>query len=223
MSMARKRLLRDFQRLQDDSPTAYNASPKNNNILQWNAVIFGPSDTPFEDGTFRLRLDFNEEYPNKPPMVQFLTRMFHPNVYADGRLCLDILQTHWSPIYDVSAILKSIQSLLHDPNPQSPANAEAAQLFRENRREYETRVQQIVEQSWMDADNESDESDEEEMNETKMKDEKLEMINENEQIPINNNNNTTTTTTSSSTSNNNNSEETSSNNNEDNLRDSNIS
>ena len=32
-------------------------------------------------------------------------------------------------------------------NPNSPANAEAAQLWQENRREYAKRVQQVVEQS----------------------------------------------------------------------------
>ena len=42
------------------------------------------------------------------------------------------------------------KSLLHDPNPNSPANNEAAQLFRENKREYEKRVQQIVQESWLD-------------------------------------------------------------------------
>jgi len=30
-------------------------------------------------------------------------------VYADGSICLDILQNRWSPTYDVSAILTSIQ------------------------------------------------------------------------------------------------------------------
>ena len=30
--------------------------------------------------------------------------MFHPNVYNDGSICLDILQNQWSPIYDVGAI-----------------------------------------------------------------------------------------------------------------------
>ncbi len=30
-------------------------------------------------------------------------------VYADGGICLDILQNRWSPTYDVSAILTSIQ------------------------------------------------------------------------------------------------------------------
>lgn len=68
-----------------------------------------PSDTPFEDGTFKLTMEFNEEYPNKPPTVKFVSKMFHPNVYADGGICLDILQNRWSPTYDVSAILTSIQ------------------------------------------------------------------------------------------------------------------
>lgn len=74
-----------------------------------NAVIIGPSDTPFEDGTFRLVMHFEEQYPNKPPGVKFISTMFHPNVYATGELCLDILQNRWSPTYDVAAILTSIQ------------------------------------------------------------------------------------------------------------------
>lgn len=41
------------------------------------------------------------------------------------------------------------QSLLDEPNPNSPANSLAAQLYQENRREYEKRVATIVEQSWL--------------------------------------------------------------------------
>jgi ubiquitin-conjugating enzyme E2 A len=74
-----------------------------------NAVIIGPADTPFEDGTFRLVMHFEEQYPNKPPSVKFISQMFHPNVYATGELCLDILQNRWSPTYDVAAVLTSIQ------------------------------------------------------------------------------------------------------------------
>jgi ubiquitin-protein ligase len=61
-----------------------------------------PDDTPWEGGTFRLKLEFSEEYPNKPPKVSFVSAMFHPNVYNDGSICLDILQNQWSPIYDVA-------------------------------------------------------------------------------------------------------------------------
>jgi ubiquitin-conjugating enzyme E2 A len=96
-------------------------------------------------GTFKLTLEFTEEYPNKAPVVKFKSHMFHPNsehflflfcfqmtsdtmlaaryqmmfaairwfmvaVYNDGGICLDILQNQWSPIYDVAAILTSIQA-----------------------------------------------------------------------------------------------------------------
>ncbi|CAG08801.1 unnamed protein product [Tetraodon nigroviridis] len=217
---ARRRLMRDFKRLQEDPPTGVSGAPSENNIMLWNAVIFGPVGTPFEDGklsrkglsqlhppswasvaawsdiisadscviafspplelpslhpcffyfflspclyfsdrifvlvsagTFKLLIEFSEEYPNKPPTVRFVSRMFHPNVYADGSICLDILQNRWSPTYDVSSILTSIQSLLDEPNPNSPANSQAAQLYQENKREYEKRVTAIVEQSWADS------------------------------------------------------------------------
>ncbi|KAJ0988055.1 hypothetical protein J5N97_006411 [Dioscorea zingiberensis] len=145
---ARKRLMRDFKRLQQDPPAGISGAPQENNIMLWNAVIFGPDDTPWDGGTFKLTLQFTEDYPNKPPTVRFVSRMFHPNIYADGSICLDILQNQWSPIYDVAAILTSIQSLLCDPNPNSPANSEAARMFSENKREYNRRVRDIVEQSW---------------------------------------------------------------------------
>ena len=35
-------------------------SPCSDNVLLWNAVIFGPEDTAFEDGTFKLLLSFDE-------------------------------------------------------------------------------------------------------------------------------------------------------------------
>ncbi|XP_055711657.1 ubiquitin-conjugating enzyme E2-17 kDa isoform X1 [Phlebotomus papatasi] len=117
---ARRRLMRDFKRLQEDPPTGVSGAPTDNNIMIWNAVIFGPHDTPFEDGTFKLTIEFTEEYPNKPPTVRFVSKMFHPNVYADGGICLDILQNRWSPTYDVSAILTSIQVRPHLPHATSP-------------------------------------------------------------------------------------------------------
>ncbi|CAL5418259.1 unnamed protein product [Camellia sinensis] len=84
-------------------------------------------------------------------------------VYADRSICLDILQNQWSPIYDVAAILTSIQvvrllilgepppidledcaSLLCDLSPNSQANSKAARMFSENKREYNRRVREIV-------------------------------------------------------------------------------
>jgi len=126
------------------------AAPLENNVMAWPAIIFGPDDTPWEGGTFKLLLEFTEEYPNKAPKVKFISKIFHPHVYGDGKICLDILQNQWSPIYDIAAVLTSIQSLLSDPNPASPANAEASQLYERDKREYNKRVRAVVEASWMD-------------------------------------------------------------------------
>ena len=145
---ARRRLIRDLKKMQADPPSGISAAPTGDDIMRWTAVIFGPQDTDWETGTFQLEVVFSEEFPTKPPEVKFLTRMFHPNIYADGKICLDILANQWSPIYDIGSILTSIQSLLCDPNPSSPANSEAAKLFNENRHEYNKRVKECVEDSW---------------------------------------------------------------------------
>eukprot|EP01126_Amoeba_proteus_P037791 TRINITY_DN3915_c0_g1_i10.p1 TRINITY_DN3915_c0_g1~~TRINITY_DN3915_c0_g1_i10.p1 ORF type:complete len:128 (-),score=2.19 TRINITY_DN3915_c0_g1_i10:245-628(-) len=60
-------------------------------------------------GIFSMSIKFSEDYPSKPPKVRFTGTMFHPNVYGDGSLCLDIIQEKWSPIYNVNTILISIR------------------------------------------------------------------------------------------------------------------
>ncbi|CAD8150708.1 unnamed protein product [Paramecium octaurelia] len=147
---SRMRLVRDLQKLKQMIPQGFQAAPFDDNILLWEAVIFGPDQTIWDGGIFKLLLEFTEEYPLKPPNVIFKTKIFHPNVYADGKICLDILQNQWSPIYDVWAILTSIRSLLNDPNPDSPANSEAAKLYLEDKITYFKRVEECVEESWID-------------------------------------------------------------------------
>ena len=134
-------------------------APADQDLFKWNAVILGPNQTPWEGGTFKLTLTFSTDYPNKPPKVKFTSKMFHPNVYNTGDICLDILQSNWSPIYDVAAILTSIQSLLTDPNPNSPANGEAAKLYSDDRREYNRRVKASVEETWVGEDDDDDDDD----------------------------------------------------------------
>ena len=149
--MAGRRLLKDLKKIEKESEEGQNlgitATPEEDSLFRWNAVIFGPDETEWEGGIFKLSLEFTEEYPNKAPKVKFLTKMFHPNIYNDGQICLDILQGMWSPVYDISSILTSIQSLLCDPNPKSPANNEAAELFNKNYKEYVQRVKEMVEKS----------------------------------------------------------------------------
>lgn len=50
----------------------------------------------------------------------------------------------WSPIQSVEKILISVMSMLAEPNDESPANVEAARMWRERRGEYESVVREGV-------------------------------------------------------------------------------
>ena len=87
----------DYKKIIDDKNFLITAEPNEDNMMIWYAIILGPDDTVWEGGVFKLQLEFTDEYPNKPPTVKFFTKMFHPNIYNDGKICLDILQKEWTP------------------------------------------------------------------------------------------------------------------------------
>ena len=150
MSMTLKRLIKEYTQLCENKVDGIEVNlVSKDDYMIWNAKIQGPKDTPFENGTFELLIRFNESYPIKPPAIQFLTPMFHPNIYNDGKICVSILQNDWSPIQNVRTILISIMSLLMDPNPNSPANAQAAQLYNKNRQEYYETVKTLISKKYL--------------------------------------------------------------------------
>ena len=73
---------------------------------------------------------------------KFVPPLFHPNVYPSGTICLSILNEEegWRPAITLKQVLIGIQDLLDDPNPNSPAQQEAYQLFTSNKTEYKKRV-----------------------------------------------------------------------------------
>ena len=60
------------------------------------------SDSPYSSGVFFLSIAFPTDYPFKPPKVNFTTRIYHPNINANGSICLDILRDQWSPALTIS-------------------------------------------------------------------------------------------------------------------------
>eukprot|EP00793_Prasinoderma_coloniale_P000913 PRCOL_00007003-RA len=139
-SAAMLRLAADLKAINQEPPSGCSASPNSeDNMFVWSATIFGPDETPWEGGVFSLRVTFGENYPEKPPRVRFTSE--------DGTLCLDIIQDQWSPCHNICTILSSIQSLLCDPNPNSPANPEAAQLFTHDKSAYHKRIRRCAQKS----------------------------------------------------------------------------
>ncbi|XP_011782886.1 PREDICTED: ubiquitin-conjugating enzyme E2 C-like isoform X2 [Colobus angolensis palliatus] len=84
----------------------------------------------YEDLRHKLSLEFPRGYPYNAPTVKWLTPCYLPNVDTQGNVCLDILKDKWSALYDVRTILLSSQSLLGEPNIDSPLNTHAAELWK---------------------------------------------------------------------------------------------
>jgi len=155
---ALRRLMTEYKQLSINSPEGILAGPVNEeNFFEWDALITGPEGTCFDGGIFPAKLHFPTDYPLSPPKMIFKCNMFHPNVYADGRVCISILHApgddptgyesrseRWSPVQSVEKILLSVVSLLAEPNDESPANVDAAKMWRENRKEFNARAARLV-------------------------------------------------------------------------------
>ena len=140
-----KRLANELKNYSDDdSGGQVTAGPKDEDKLElWVATMIGPKGTPYEDGIFELEIHFPEQYPSKPPVLKMLTKIFHPNI-KDTMICLDILKDNWSPALTISKVLLSLCSLLADPNPDDPLDADAAHLYKSNKLEFERRARTLT-------------------------------------------------------------------------------
>ena len=130
------RIQREIADLAKNPPTNCSAGPKDDNMYNLVAQIYGPENTPYYGGIFNLNILLPSDYPFKPPKINFTTKVYHPNISSTGNICLDILTTKWSPALTISKVLLSICSLMDDPNPDDPLAPAIATEYKENKQLY---------------------------------------------------------------------------------------
>nr|AZL94325.1 peroxin 4 [Nephromyces sp. MMRI]AZL94326.1 peroxin 4 [Nephromyces sp. MMRI] len=128
---SRQRLLREYKEYQKSPDEEITLTILEDNLFEWVALVNGPTNSPFENGKWKLKIKCPSNYPISPPSIHFVTKCFHPNVdFKSGEVCLDILKTSWSPVWTLQYLCRAIITLLSEPNADSPLNCDAGNLIR---------------------------------------------------------------------------------------------
>jgi ubiquitin-conjugating enzyme (huntingtin interacting protein 2) len=83
-----RRIHKELGDIQKDTQSRIVAYPANGEDLSHLKASFpGPPDTPYEGGTYIVDIKIPSEYPFRPPVMKFDTKLWHPNV-SSQTVCL---------------------------------------------------------------------------------------------------------------------------------------
>ena len=117
---------------------------ENNNYYAWRVTLKGPKETPYEGGTFTIRITFPFNYPKSGPEFRFLNLIYHLNVDFTnqnelGHICLNFLNEWKStgkvvekPGYGVKQALIDIFCLFYNQNIGSAYDQNIAAEYQSN-------------------------------------------------------------------------------------------
>eukprot|EP00298_Acanthocystis_sp_HF-20_P027667 c5873_g1_i1.p1 GENE.c5873_g1_i1~~c5873_g1_i1.p1 ORF type:complete len:180 (+),score=34.30 c5873_g1_i1:35-574(+) len=108
-------------------------------IMNFNITI-SPEEGYYKGASFVFSFAIPPEYPHVAPKVLCTTKIFHPNIDWEGKICLNILREDWKPILDIGSVVYGLNFLMMDPNPEDPLNKEAAEIMKQDLAKFEDYV-----------------------------------------------------------------------------------
>ncbi|KAI0106523.1 ubiquitin-conjugating enzyme [Nemania sp. FL0031] len=148
MNVSQKRISKELQECLSSPPPGMTITlPLESNLHHWDVSLLGPPGTPYVGGTFNMTITLPLEYPFRAPQVNFVTRIYHPNITNDdlGHICLALLKPeNWKPAGRIRSVLEAVRNLLVEPNPDDPLEIRIAEEFKTNRAEFDDNVKRYV-------------------------------------------------------------------------------
>eukprot|EP00193_Tetraselmis_chui_P005880 CAMPEP_0177766244 /NCGR_PEP_ID=MMETSP0491_2-20121128/8425_1 /TAXON_ID=63592 /ORGANISM="Tetraselmis chuii, Strain PLY429" /LENGTH=172 /DNA_ID=CAMNT_0019282653 /DNA_START=321 /DNA_END=840 /DNA_ORIENTATION=+ len=133
------RLQKDMSELNLGSNMSISFPGGKDKIMNFEIAIT-PEEGVYRGGTFVFAFSIPTAYPHEAPKVKCATKVFHPNIDLDGNICLNILREDWKPVLSINSVIYGLNFLFLDPNPEDPLNKEAAEMFQNNQRAFESMV-----------------------------------------------------------------------------------
>lgn len=70
-SYSARRILKDYEKIQNEKQDLFNVQPNEENINEWRGYLMPSDDTMYFGMIIPFRISFPKDYPNKPPNLQF--------------------------------------------------------------------------------------------------------------------------------------------------------
>ncbi|XP_067462317.1 uncharacterized protein [Thunnus thynnus] len=142
-----RRILEELKSLHCDPHPFFTIFPSESDFTFWRILMQGPPDTPYEKGVFELYCQFGPDYPVKPPLVRFVTQVYHCNVNSVGRICHNIFDRNYNARITMRDILDAVYGLLIVPEPDDPLDSILAEEFLTSRETYEQEAKKHTEET----------------------------------------------------------------------------
>ena len=99
-----------------------------------------PAEGFWSGGKFNFTMSIPKTYPHEAPKVHCNTKVYHPNIDLNGKVCLNILREDWKPTLSITSVVLGLQFLFMDPNPGDPLNKAAADTMKDNEAQFQRNV-----------------------------------------------------------------------------------
>ena len=88
---------------------------------------------------------FPTNYPEDPPDIKFITKIYHPNISKDGVICISSKSSDWKQNKSIINVIYSIYVLLKKPNLEHGLNKEALMLYKNDYESFKKKAEEFNE------------------------------------------------------------------------------
>jgi ubiquitin-conjugating enzyme E2 D len=97
----------------------------------------GTPSTPYAGRIFNVLFIFHKDYPVFAPRCRYLTKVYHPNIDSNGKICLDILVQNYTSAFKTQYLAICLWHILSEPGLEDPLVPEIAEIYVRDRKQCE--------------------------------------------------------------------------------------
>lgn len=151
MSIRSRYLTQEVAEIQTCLPSSCSIAFEDVDDLREFHLTVKPEEGYWKGGAFIFKVQIPSEYNLKPPVVRCLTRVWHPNMTEDGKVCLSILREHsldgtgWLPTRTLKDVVWGLNALFADLcDFEDPLNNVAAEEYATNQPSFQRKVKNYI-------------------------------------------------------------------------------